>query len=474
MSNEAYRPTSPPRVMIVGAGIAGVFLGILLDRANIPYEIYERATSVKQLGAVMSLNVNILPVFEQLNLLDDLMKISFTSPGMNVYSENMKKIAYRGNEGIKEAVGYDYVVFSRPQLYDMLLSKLPPNKVQFGKKVLSVKHPAEGGVVINCSDNSSYLGDILVGADGAYSAVRQSLYKTLSETNELPFVDTQGLKIGYMTMVGTTDPLEESVYEHLKDNFTHFSFIIGKGKPYTWSTFTIPGKRICWGVQIQLGAASAEDQAFRNTEWGPEGNESMIKEIYDFATPYGKLGQFIDKTPRERISKVFLEEKMFETWYYGRTILIGDGNMLPSAGQGAVNAMQDAVILANCLYDISFDASEPNVLEAFKDFKTQRYPHVQHQFNISKTMAKVIYGQTWSERLLRQIVFGYLPQSILHKDTIKAAAYRPQCMFLPMTPNHGTCTVLPQKPSKRYQEELKQKKKLKQQQQQQQTAAVVV
>ena len=39
-----------PHVMIVGAGIAGLFLAILLDRAGIPYEIYERAKEVKPLG----------------------------------------------------------------------------------------------------------------------------------------------------------------------------------------------------------------------------------------------------------------------------------------------------------------------------------------------------------------------------------------------------------------------------------------
>jgi hypothetical protein len=50
----------------------------------------------------MSVNVNILPVFEQLGLFEELMQISFTSPGMHIYGENMKKIAYRGNEGLKE------------------------------------------------------------------------------------------------------------------------------------------------------------------------------------------------------------------------------------------------------------------------------------------------------------------------------------------------------------------------------------
>ncbi|ORZ20111.1 hypothetical protein BCR41DRAFT_369775 [Lobosporangium transversale] len=282
------------------------------------------------------------------------------------------------------------------------------------------------------------------------------MYKTLNEEGKLPYTDTQGLKIGYMTMVGTAEPLDEDTYEHLKDNFTHFSFVIGKDKPYTWSTFTVPGKRICWGVQMQLNAVNLDGSFIRNIEWGPEGNENMIKEIYDYATPYGPLGQFIDKTPRDQISRVFLEEKMFETWYYKRTVLIGDAahKMLPSAGQGAVNAMQDAVILANCLYDIAYNATEQNITTAFMDFKAQRYPNVQHQFSASKTMARVIYGQKWSERLLRFIVFRLLPQSILHKNTIKDGAYRPQCMFLPLAPNRGTSPVLPQKPSKRYQEGL--------------------
>ncbi|KAG0354422.1 hypothetical protein BC939DRAFT_493329 [Gamsiella multidivaricata] len=454
MADTSNTQPKVPHVMIVGAGVSGLLFAILLKRANIPFDIYERAQTVKPLGAIMSLNVNILPVFEQLGLYDDLMKISFTSPGMHVHNENLKEIGYRDNDGIKTMAGYDYIVFSRPQLYDLLLAQLDADKVHFGKKLVSIKNLLEG-VEIHCADNTSYSGDILVGADGAYSAVRQSMYKELSEKNQLPFSDTQGLQIGYITMVGTSDSLDEDKYAELKDDFTHFHFIIGKGKPYTWSTFTVPGKRICWGVQIQLKATSAEDREFKNTEWGPEGNEAMIKEVYDFPTTYGPLGQLIDATPRERISKVFLEEKMFETWFSDRVVLIGDAahKMLPSAGQGAVNAMQDAVILSNCLYDIANDATPKNIATAFKEYKDQRYPHVKFQFDSSKLMAKVIFGQTWSERLLRRIVFGYLPKSMLHRDTIKAAAYRPQCTFLPLTPSRGTHPPLPQKPSKRYQEE---------------------
>lgn len=40
----------PPHVLISGAGLAGLFLGILLERAGIPYDIYERAAEIKPLG----------------------------------------------------------------------------------------------------------------------------------------------------------------------------------------------------------------------------------------------------------------------------------------------------------------------------------------------------------------------------------------------------------------------------------------
>ena len=73
--------------------------------------------------------------------------------------------------------------------------------------------------------------------------------------------------------------------------------------------------------------AQAEQEKFRNSEWGPERNAEMIKIVKDFQAPCGgTLGDLIDQTPADRISRVYLEDKMFETWTHGRTVLIGDGN----------------------------------------------------------------------------------------------------------------------------------------------------
>lgn len=87
----------------------------------------------------------------------------------------------------------------------------------------------------------------------------------------------------------------------------------------------MPGNRICWSAQVQLDRDTSQNESFRNSEWGPETNEAFIKEVYHGATPYGLLGDLIDQTPKDKISRVFLEDKLFETWYSGRVVLIGDG-----------------------------------------------------------------------------------------------------------------------------------------------------
>jgi hypothetical protein len=65
--------------------------------------------------------------------------------------------------------------------------------------------------------------------------------------------------------------------------------------------------------------------------------------------------------------------------------------LLPSSGAGAVNAMQDAVLLANHLYDI-YPTSFENIKNAFIDYKDERYDAIKDQYPQSYMSAKLIYG----------------------------------------------------------------------------------
>ncbi|GJJ68647.1 hypothetical protein EMPS_00993 [Entomortierella parvispora] len=448
-----------PNVMIVGAGLAGLLLAILLDKAGIPYEIYERAASVKPLGSIMVLNANILAAIDQIGLLEELEAISFPGNKANIMYDNLAIAASFDSLNKDNEVGYEHLHFSRPKFHELLLSKVPKEKIHYNKKVMSMIQNKEG-VMIRCADGTTYHGDILVGADGAHSGVRQGLYRTLQEKNILPQSDATEMSKGFLAMVGTTDPMDPEQYPFLKNNTSTFNQVIGRGTSFNWSEFNMPENRVCWVIVSQVASiAEFEQIKFRNSEWGPESNPEFIDQVKDFKVPgCGTLGNLINATPEANISRVFLEEKLFETWSHGRTVLIGDAahKLLPSAGQGAVCALQDAVVLANCLYDLE-SLDRDAIHAAFLDYKEQRFNHVAEMYGKSKMNAIVLYGQTLKERIIRHIILNWIPESVKIKELHKGAAYRPMVTFLPPIPKKGKIELLPQKPSVRYEREQKKK-----------------
>ncbi|KAF9134468.1 hypothetical protein BGW39_006928 [Mortierella sp. 14UC] len=445
-----------PLVLIVGAGAADLFLAILLGHAGIPYQVYERAKEVKPLGAIMSLNAGVFPALEQLGLYEDLLKITLHSgSGFKIYNGDLD-LVYSLNANIQHVVGYNHVVFARPEFYDLLLAQIPRDKIHVNKKLTTMERDKEG-VTIHYADGASYRGDILIGADGAYSGVRQALYKIMFEKGTLPPSDGVELNRGFICMVGTTRPLDPVKYPGVDEEIANCNQIIGKSSNYCWSSFSVPGNRIYWNVVLQLSTVEeSTPNKFKNSEWGGNSSDPMIKEVRDFRIPLGNntLGDLIDATPEDNISKVFMEEKLFDTWNHGRVVLIGDSchKLPPSAGLGAVTFMQDSVVLANCLYEMRGDTLE-EINAAIHEFKEKGYTRVEAQYEANKMDARLIYGQSIIERILRTVVFNWLPESVKLKESVKGLDFRPQASFLPQIPAHGTLPVLPQKVSQRYLDE---------------------
>ncbi|KAG0368960.1 hypothetical protein BC939DRAFT_503881 [Gamsiella multidivaricata] len=445
----------PPKVLIAGGGISGLFLALLLERQNVPYMVYERASEIKSLGSAMGFGANILPAFEQLGLLEELMAISLPCRRLEMLDKELNFMSGIDFSEYKERTGYDTVMFTRPSLHRLLYSHVPPEKVLLSKRVLSLEQN-DLGVMVRMADGSTYHGDILVGADGAYSGVRQGLYKHLEKCGNLPLSDMEELNMGHLCMVGTTDPLDPEKYPCIKSGISSFQRVINNGDPYTWHTVNMRDNRLCWGIIVQIESGSASrDAMFRNSEWGSDADDSLMQKTYEYTTPVGGvIRDLINATPKENMSKTFLEEKLFETWYHGRTVLIGDAchKFLPSAGQGAVNAMQDAVVLANCIYEMG-EATPQNITAAFREYYAERHAPVKRMMNKSAIMAAIQYGQTWKERVIRHVIFNWIPKKVQTGQFFKDATYRPQAAFLNYVENRGSDPVLPQKPSKRCAEE---------------------
>lgn len=361
---------------------------------------------------------------------------------------------------LSSSTGYCNYIVGRPALYELLLRQIPPHKVLFNKRVLKIAE-TESGVNISTTDKSTYDGDILVGADGAYSAVRQRMYETLKAAGTLPKSDQEDLPFKSTCLVGQTKPLDFAAdFPEFLDESGPFYCTLSKTSPYTWTVFPTINGNLCWMVMHHLDKASskaAEEHRFReseNSQWGSHAAQAMCDETRHFILPFGNkkttLGDLYDLTPKDRISKVMLEEKVFQTWYSERTVLLGDGmfSLLHSidyfvssngvfacwpnnlttplhlsplqehmVGQcftnkyewvvlalisflttnvlihihkiGAVTAMHDALALANLIYALP-NKTPAAIEEAFSEYQAERIGPVTASYNASKALSMVI------------------------------------------------------------------------------------
>ncbi|KAF9114064.1 hypothetical protein BGX27_000195 [Mortierella sp. AM989] len=439
-----------PVVLIAGAGIGGLMMGILLERACIPYQIFERAREIKPYGAVVSLNGSIQPALEQLGLLDEISDSAYPCYSISLYHNTLEHIGSISVKDTKEVTGYENLMITRKKLYDILLKKIPSYKISFRKRIIDVED-IDNRVVIHCSDNTSYAGSLLIGADGACSSIRQSLYRRLNEDGLLPKKDTRDFGVSYVSIVGVAKPKNPYIYSQLQSDFPPYDSVVGLGG-MCWGVVALPNKEISWNINIQLTEKEASSQRSNSTSWSAEANIGLLKKLSDLPSPWGgTMGNLIDMTPVELRSKAIVEDKLYETWSHGRTVLIGDARhkMLVTSGLGTVNAIQDAIILSNCLYDMP-DSSIRSISNAFQEYFDQRYPHAKKTFKSSAVLSGMIKGQTWKDKLMRKLVFHHLPNWVRVRNDKNYAAYRPHVTWLQPIPNRGTGHVLPQKASRRF------------------------
>ncbi|KAF9563169.1 hypothetical protein EC968_004977 [Mortierella alpina] len=440
-SRPAARPGPRPRVIIVGAGIGGVTLAILLERAGIPYNVYERAAEIKPLGSALTLGPNVAPFLKQIGIYDEIVSKAKKRTSIDVFNENRELSFVMDFAPVNEMGGFDGYIIPRSQLYDILIAQIPAKRIHRGKKMLSMLQN-ENGVMIRCADGSVHEGDILVGADGAYSGVRQNLYLKLKKEGKLSSSDCEPLPHRCVCLVAQSSPLDPNKFPELNDEVCHYNNIVANDRPYSWNTLTAKGNVICWGVTQYLDKESSkENDSFRRSEWSSEAAEAMCKEVQHFPIPGGDgtltLGDIISNTPKEFISKVMLEEKVFETWYHGRSVLIGDAchKIHPAGSRGAIGAIQDAICLANWINVIPSTSLE-DMEKVFKEYQAERLPSVKADFVFGQRMAHVS-ARNFKAKIVRYMAKN-MPDWLWTFSHTKNVANRPQVAFLPLVQDEGT------------------------------------
>ncbi|KAF8936993.1 hypothetical protein EDD21DRAFT_368492 [Dissophora ornata] len=286
------------KVLIAGASFGGVTLAILLERANIDYELFESSAGVSPLGSAVVLGPTVMPLLEQLGLLRKVQEISKTIKTMHLVQENMKRIGEIDLSDHMEQTGYDSLVATRSELLSLFVAQIPTRKIHFSKRIISFLANKDE-VVIRCGDDTSYRGEILVGADGAFSKVRELLYRQVAKKGILPRNDASAVAADaavasfaagtggqggpghghhqidaadgevpqggrHISLVGVTRPLDVDVFPVLGELESRSDTVIGDQSPHSWSYFTVPGNRICWAVNVQMDDTTLREQRNRS------------------------------------------------------------------------------------------------------------------------------------------------------------------------------------------------------------------
>ncbi|KAK3835091.1 MAG: hypothetical protein JOS17DRAFT_772482 [Linnemannia elongata] len=475
-------PPEGMRIIIVGGGLAGLMMGIMLDHAGIDYHILEQASRLRPLGTSISLHPVIRDLMDQLGLLEEMEALSKPMRGITVLSAKGRRMGRIDTRTNKRRHGHQAMVMSRPDLHEFLRSKISPDRLTTGKRVIDITEtPSE--VTVTCMDETTYVGHLVIGADGAYSAVRQIMYKKLQERGLLPEVDKKPLHFDKQCVVGMTAPLDPARYPVLLDEQCEVKVLLGKDQHTSMWFLPLQGNRIAWcvgGPDPHQLLQSTDDSASQTSQgsgshnsgsrgshhsssghgrdWYPETIVEICEDVRNFKCPYGgSVMDLIEATPKGMVSKVLLEEKMYRTWYHGRIVLVGDSchKIVPFFGQGASQAILDCACLTNLFFDLRSTDTD-SFLPLFQEYVDIRMETSKIASDSSREFADLIYDQGFKADIARKIVLRYTPSWLLRMITGTIHTDKPFLKFL----SPPTRKIYPNEQNKQQLKQLKQQQSL--------------
>ncbi|RAK98849.1 FAD-dependent oxidoreductase [Aspergillus ibericus CBS 121593] len=385
------------RVIIVGGSIAGLTLAHCLIKSDIEFVVLEaRGDIAPQEGASIGILPNGSRILDQLGMLDDCIELTAPLKHSFIWSESGALIFEDDSfETIERRHGYPVIFLDRQALLHTLFKHLGPhqNQIHVNKQAVCVDHHPTH-VSVHCADGSIYEGDLVVGADGVHSRIRQELWRYL-ETHSLQdevAQDRSTMIKEYSCVFGisATPPGIEVGHGH-RTMAQDYAFVImsgRKGRLY-WFLFAKMDKHYTGSQRVRFTAEDMDAHAARYLD-KPAAGKVPFSAIYERA---------------EHKSYLPLEEACFKYWSKGRFVCIGDSvhKMTPNMGQGSNSAMESAACLANHLtrFMKSCDGkiSLRQLEDCLQEWQTLRWPRAADMVAASAHLTRVDTIKTWKHKL---------------------------------------------------------------------------
>jgi len=368
------------KVIVAGAGIGGLTATIALRRAGFEVTVFERTAELREVGAGLLLAANAHKALAKLGLAKAVSSLGTPASAAQIRSWCGEVLASIPAAELEKKVGAPSAAVHRADLQALLVREVGEGTLCLGAEVEGFEQD-EGGVRVTLAGGSEENADILVGADGLRSKIRACLFGP-----EKPNY------AGYTSWRAVVEPRGELLpwsrgFESWGRGARFGCAHIGEGRIYWFATANAP--------------EGGKDDPPRSSA-GPKA--TLLRLFGDWHRPIGDLIEATDEGAILR-TDIYDREPLGESWGEGRVTLLGDAAhpMTPNLGQGACQALEDAMVLARCL-------NEGGVIaEALRRYERTRSDRVAMVVRRSRRIGRV--GQLENPLLcrLRDRVVAMIP-----------------------------------------------------------------
>jgi 2-polyprenyl-6-methoxyphenol hydroxylase-like FAD-dependent oxidoreductase len=370
------------RAVIVGAGIGGLGTAIALEQEGVEPVVIERVPELREAGFGLVLAANAVTALNSLGLRDRV-----AAKGTRV-----RRAEVRNPRGDLltlidyEALGWETYGVLRSELQQVMLERVPRDRLRLGVTCLGVSE--DGRVALESTEPIT--SDIVVGADGIRSTVRRSLFGE----EPLRYGGHRAWRAGTL----------------FDDERTHDRFVE------------------VWGVGggFGFGPAGAGRVYWYCFETVPEGAPVPDRPRDEFLRRYGgwfePIPTLIESTDPSAIESTFTyDRRPRRAWGRGQVTLLGDAAhpMKPNIGQGAAQALEDAVVLGSSVRE----HTDPEA--ALRAYERRRVRRANAVVRASRQAGHAAEVRSPLGARLRDALIKALPDQLALAQQRRIADFRP-------------------------------------------------
>lgn len=352
------------RMIIVGAGIAGMTAAIALHQKGHEVLVLEQATALKEIGAGIQIAANATLVLRELGLEKDVANVSVIPQSYemrDISTGKLLNLSPLGDLGTRHW-GAPLYNIHRADLLELLASAVPSGTLRFGAQVAGFEQD-DDGVTVRLASGEQVRGDILIGADGIHSVIRKQLR------------GAEPTQFSNILMWRALIPAEKLRDVHLEEKGNYW---LGPGR--TLITYWVRPNNL-YSILASVPAAEVQRES-----WTESGDIEDLRRSFSDIEPRAR--KMMEQIESGFITGMYYRDPI-DRWTYGRVTLMGDAAhpMVPFLAQGAAQGIEDAWTMATVLEK----ASKKDVPTALQEYEQRRRPRTTRVQAGARAMVKLTH-----------------------------------------------------------------------------------